>query len=571
MSTYSKYPNKIDTNSELPISTDNVTPVKAEVVNRLRDAILSIETELGPDPSSTFSSVKDRIDSLEQNVSAISSESFDQIKFILSGATDNVSFNNQQLKAVGEPTDGSDVTTKNYVDGALSNVSVIAKSPVTDVSDGAIGFAYTFANNTITGNSNLNIGVPAGTEILFVGEIGAKAPYNGIYVVTDPGSVTTPPILTRRSDVDTSEKVKYGIFTLALHSSPKEFWMLTTPDPIVLNTTPLTWTVITKLYEFGSGFTTTDGITYDIKLNDTSLSVSGSGLKVNLNNDSLEVSSGLRVHLNADSSISNSSGLKVHLNGDGSLISSSGLGVNPSGDGSITVAGGVSVGTINDTQHGNRGGGSLHNLAGGVSAGFIDATSYALITSSASTSVVGTLAKRDSSSGSSFGYVGITATAVHTDGATLEPDTSGSGGMQIKLPYSDKFVFEAGAAGGPTTKSVINATAFVHTTDATQTVLYSYVMPTNSTAFVTATINCDADTSTDAAGYVRSTVVKNRAGVVSLVGTVSVIGTDLEDAGLVANDVTIDTSSTVFRVLVTGQIGITLEWFAKIEIIMQVR
>ena len=61
---YSNYPNQIDTTNELPRSTDLVSPVKAEVVNRLRDAILAIESELGVDPSGTYGTVRDRLDSL---------------------------------------------------------------------------------------------------------------------------------------------------------------------------------------------------------------------------------------------------------------------------------------------------------------------------------------------------------------------------------------------------------------------------------------------------------------------------------------------------------------------------
>jgi hypothetical protein len=62
---YTKYPLSIDTTTELPISTDLVTPVKSEVTNRLREAIVAIEAELGIDPSGTFGTVKARLDALE--------------------------------------------------------------------------------------------------------------------------------------------------------------------------------------------------------------------------------------------------------------------------------------------------------------------------------------------------------------------------------------------------------------------------------------------------------------------------------------------------------------------------
>lgn len=71
MAEFSNYPNQIDTTTELPKATDNVTPVKAEIFNRLREAIINVEVELGIQPSSTFSTVKDRLDSLQSLINAI--------------------------------------------------------------------------------------------------------------------------------------------------------------------------------------------------------------------------------------------------------------------------------------------------------------------------------------------------------------------------------------------------------------------------------------------------------------------------------------------------------------------
>lgn len=71
MAEFTNYPNQIDTTNELPKATDNVTPVKAELFNRLRDAIVAIETELGIQPSSTFSTVKARLDALDSTITTI--------------------------------------------------------------------------------------------------------------------------------------------------------------------------------------------------------------------------------------------------------------------------------------------------------------------------------------------------------------------------------------------------------------------------------------------------------------------------------------------------------------------
>lgn len=74
MAEYTKYPNQIDTTTELPKATDYVTLVKAELFNRLRDAVLAIENELGIQPSSTHSTVKDRLDHIEGRINDIGIE-----------------------------------------------------------------------------------------------------------------------------------------------------------------------------------------------------------------------------------------------------------------------------------------------------------------------------------------------------------------------------------------------------------------------------------------------------------------------------------------------------------------
>jgi hypothetical protein len=59
------YPSNIDNNITLPQIIDLVTPVAAESVNNLRQAILAIENELGIDPSSTYGTVRARLDAME--------------------------------------------------------------------------------------------------------------------------------------------------------------------------------------------------------------------------------------------------------------------------------------------------------------------------------------------------------------------------------------------------------------------------------------------------------------------------------------------------------------------------
>lgn len=67
---YTKYPKQIDTTIELPIIVDMRTPIIGEVINRHRDAIIAIESELGINPSKEYGNVRDRLDILEQRTLA---------------------------------------------------------------------------------------------------------------------------------------------------------------------------------------------------------------------------------------------------------------------------------------------------------------------------------------------------------------------------------------------------------------------------------------------------------------------------------------------------------------------
>lgn len=59
------YPNGIDSSSEIPVASNKVTPVDSSLFNKLRDAIIAIESELGIKPSGTHTTVRLRLDSLE--------------------------------------------------------------------------------------------------------------------------------------------------------------------------------------------------------------------------------------------------------------------------------------------------------------------------------------------------------------------------------------------------------------------------------------------------------------------------------------------------------------------------
>lgn len=63
-----KYPAQLDTTITLPTVIDNSSSVNGAVFNRLRNAVLAIETELGIKPSASYGTVKSRLDTLETSI-----------------------------------------------------------------------------------------------------------------------------------------------------------------------------------------------------------------------------------------------------------------------------------------------------------------------------------------------------------------------------------------------------------------------------------------------------------------------------------------------------------------------
>lgn len=71
---------------------------------------------------------------------------------------------------------------------------------------------------------------------------------NGIYVVTDLGSGSTPWILTRSTDADETGEVSTGTYTFIEegNSSGTTGYIVDTPNPIVVDTTGFTWSIFSS-------------------------------------------------------------------------------------------------------------------------------------------------------------------------------------------------------------------------------------------------------------------------------------------------------------------------------------
>lgn len=501
MAEFSNYPNQIDITTELPKATDNVTPVKAELFNRLRDAIVSVENELGIQPSSTYSTVKDRLDAMDAKI-------------------------NQGGGG------GSGGVSKEYVDLALQSSEF--KTPVY-VTTGLSPFPvpYTVVNNVLSLTQNGFIGQDiTGVDILLAGETGPQAPFNGIYVVTDSGSPTTPFTMVRRDDADTSEKVSFGMCVFSKQFFDKNVpsvYMLVTPNPIELNVTPLTFVAVVgpESSSIGNDIEAGNGLISSVNGNTKTLSVQNA-------------------------------------------------------DGSINVgSGGIKVGTITDTQHGFRGGGTLHNIAiagNPGTAGFIDGLRYQLLIQAGFDPIGGTLFKRDGSGGGSLQYLNLSPDTSQSDGAYIRSVVGGGLDTVIKsgvhATLGPQFVNGGGTV--PNYQYFITDFGFAQTVGFTKTLLWQYILPNDSIAVITATITADSITDGYRGGFVRKATVRNVIGVgyAEILGSVDTIGTDGTDPGLAAT-VSIEVSpgtGSYLNVFVTGtDPSQTIKWFGTIHMTYQAR
>jgi len=76
------YPSALDGYAQLPLVVDTVTQINADTVNRLRSAIVNLETELGIEPSGSYIDVRTRLDALETIVTGLVGDDFDLTEFL---------------------------------------------------------------------------------------------------------------------------------------------------------------------------------------------------------------------------------------------------------------------------------------------------------------------------------------------------------------------------------------------------------------------------------------------------------------------------------------------------------
>ena len=125
---------------------------------------------------------------------------------------------------------------------------------------------------TITATGPLvvdGVTLAVGDRVLLVDQ--TPATHNGVYTVTTVGAGATHTILTSSDDFNASNKIQSGVVIPISQGTDNEgtFWRLTTPSPITLDVTPLTFVSIEPTIRTASYSEVIDGdgaqVTWDIE------------------------------------------------------------------------------------------------------------------------------------------------------------------------------------------------------------------------------------------------------------------------------------------------------------------
>ena len=180
--------------------------------------------------------------------------------------TSDFSMNSNKITNVDDPTDAQDVATKAYADAIAAGLSLRTSCRYATT----VNLAATYLAGVLTeigfGALSVDGNTPiVGDRILVKDQ--ATGTQNGIYTVTAVGNGGASYVLTRATDNDVSAEMVSGLYTFITGGSTQAAtgWVLTTADPITLDTTTLSFTQFAGAanYTAGDGLTLS-GLTFNV-------------------------------------------------------------------------------------------------------------------------------------------------------------------------------------------------------------------------------------------------------------------------------------------------------------------
>lgn len=187
----------------------------------------------------------------------------------MAAPTGPVSFNDQKITTLADPTDPQDAANKRYVDSAAQGIDWKASVKAATTTE----LVSLFGLMTVD-----NVELAENDRILVKNQTSAPET-NGIYLVKDSNN------WVRASDADTNAEVtaSFAVFVEQGDTNADSGWVLTTDGPITVGTTPLTFVQFTGLGQIvaGAGLTKTGN----------QVDAVGTTDRITVNSDSIDIAS----------------------------------------------------------------------------------------------------------------------------------------------------------------------------------------------------------------------------------------------------------------------------------------
>jgi hypothetical protein len=261
-------------------------------------------------------------------------------------SSQTVSMGSNRLTNVGDPTGDQDAATKAYVDATINGLDVKESVRVATTAN----LSGTYSSNVLTASANGalsvdGITVVTGDRILVKDQVSPNEEHNGIYTVTNAGSVSAAYILSRAVDANTGAKLTGGAFFFVEEGSNNSDngYVTTHNGTPTLGTSDITFAQFSGAGQISAGAGLTKvGNQIDVSVDDSSIQITTDALNVK----ALGITNAMIANASIDLTAKVTGILPVLNGGTGVSALTSYRLLMASGTGELTVLGAGTLGQV---------------------------------------------------------------------------------------------------------------------------------------------------------------------------------------------------------------------------------